>query len=196
LSSDILRSAASVGAWIASTHPLKTFAEPSAAARTFTGTHCACEGTPGALRVLIPAFECIGGRVSELDARSKTLYHAASVIVSNYLVALMEVGLRCYEAAGIERATALEMIAPLARESLDNALALTPAGALTGPIARGDASIVAEQLQALGTWDANTLGPYRELGLVALELARGRGVLCEAAAARLEALLGRREPDE
>src|SRR4051812_48502101 len=90
------------GAHVASVHPLKTFADPREAVRTFVGTYCAVEGDRAALDVLVPAFERIGGRVSEIDPRFKTIYHAASVIVCNYLTALLEVGLRCYERTGLD----------------------------------------------------------------------------------------------
>jgi len=190
LSSSELKAAVEAGASVASVHPLKSFADPRDAVRTFAGTYCAAEGERAALEVLRPAFERIGARVSEIDPQFKTVYHAASVIVCNYLVALMEAGLRCYEKAGIGRETASAMMEPLVRETVDNVFKLGTVKALTGPIARGDDAMVAQQLEALAAWDARIGVIYRELGAVALELARAQGEAGAAALERLRELLG------
>jgi predicted short-subunit dehydrogenase-like oxidoreductase (DUF2520 family) len=169
--------AAAVGdkAAVASVHPLKSFADPLAAAQTFDSTYCAAEGDAAALAVLKPAFQRGGGRVAEIDPAFKTIYHAASVIVCNYLTALMEVGLRSYEKSGFKRGDALELMEPLVRETLDNVFRLGTIDALTGPIARGDHAVVARQVDALNAWDPRIAEIYKQLGAVAVELARARG---------------------
>ena len=175
LASDELRAARDAGAEVASIHPLKSFADAAAAARSFAGTYCVAEGSDAARDALLPAFAAIGARVSLIDAAAKPLYHAASVIVCNYLTALMEAGLQCYEQAGLPRATASAMMEPLVRETVDNVFALGTAGALTGPIARGDHGVVARQMAALEGFDARIAAVYRALGTIAVELARARG---------------------
>jgi predicted short-subunit dehydrogenase-like oxidoreductase (DUF2520 family) len=189
LPSSALASVVALGATIASVHPLKSFADSRAAARTFDGTHCAAEGDNAALDVLVPAFAAVGGRVSRIDPQHKTIYHAASVVASNYLAALMEVALRCYEKAGLDRDTAAQMMGPLARETLENVLSMGTARALTGPVARGDDEVVRRHLEALATWDEGIVSIYRELGTVALDLARQRGEADSAALQRIETLL-------
>ena len=193
LSSAELEPAAKRGARVASVHPLKSFAEPHAAVENFAQTWCAAEGDGAALAVLRPAFERIGAHIVEIDPRSKPAYHAASVMVSNYLVALMEAGLRCYENAGIPREAAGAMMQPLVRETVENVFKLGTIKALTGPIARGDDAVVAQQLAALTRWDARIANLYRELGAVALDLARLQGESRTAALERMERLFGRRE---
>jgi predicted short-subunit dehydrogenase-like oxidoreductase (DUF2520 family) len=189
LPSSELTSVVALGARVASVHPLKSFADPHAAVRTFAGTYCAAEGDRAALDVLVPAFEAIGGRVSEIEPQYKTIYHAASVIVCNYLAALLETGLRCYERAGLERDTATRMMEPLVRETLDNVLSIGTARALTGPIARGDDEVVKRHLAALDAWNERIAAIYRDLGAVALALARERDEADADALLRIEALL-------
>lgn len=189
LASSELKPAVAAGASVASVHPLKSFAEPQDAVRTFTGTYCAAEGDRAALGVLQPAFEHIGARVSAIDPRFKILYHAASVLVCNDLTALFEAGLRAYEKSGLARETALVMMEPLVRETVDNVFRLGPAKALTGPVARGDDAVVAHQLEALSAWDARVTAIYRTLGAVALDLARARGEADAGALERLRVLL-------
>jgi predicted short-subunit dehydrogenase-like oxidoreductase (DUF2520 family) len=123
-----------------------------------------------------------------MDAAGKTLYHAAAVLMCNDLVALLEAGLRSAEAAGLARGAALEMFAPLVRETLDNVFRLGPARALTGPVLRGDAAVVQAQHGALEALDPRLAGVYRALAVVALELARAQGAN-PAALAAVDAVL-------
>jgi predicted short-subunit dehydrogenase-like oxidoreductase (DUF2520 family) len=174
-SSALLQPLSATGARVASVHPLKTFAEPARAVTSFTGTWCTIEGDTAALALLRPLFEQLGARVVQIDAAGKTLYHAASVLVCNDLTALMEAGLRSYESAGLDRVTAQAMMEPLVRETLDNVLALGTVRALTGPVARGDAAVVARQLTALNALDPRIADAYRALNAIALDLARTQG---------------------
>lgn len=183
--SSLLAPLAATGALIASVHPLKSFADPEAAVTGFKSTYCAAEGDAAALAVLTPLFEQLGARVTVIDPGGKTLYHAASVLVCNDLTALMEAGLLAYERAGIERNTAQKMMEPLVRETLDNVFALGTTRALTGPVARGDAEVLARQLAALNTLDPRIAEAYRALNRIALDLARAQG---GASAAALDAV--------
>jgi len=185
LSSEVLAPLKAAGAYVASLHPLKSFADPAIAVTTFAGTYCAAEGDDAALKVISPLFEKLGARVSRIDAAGKTLYHAGSVLVCNALTALMETGLRAYESAGLERAAAQAMMEPLVRETLDNVFALGTTRALTGPVARGDAAVVARQLAALQALDPRIAEAYRALNDIALDLARRQG---GASAAALDAV--------
>lgn len=177
------------GAFVASAHPLKSFAEPEQAAASFAGTWCGVEGDEAALAVLRPAWEAIGARLFAIDPAFKTVYHAASVVVSNYLTALMEVGIRCFDRAGLPRETAMQVMEPLARTALDQVFRLGTARALTGPVARGDYVVVARQIGALRDWDESVGELYRRLGEVALELSREQGLAKPGALERLEEVL-------
>jgi predicted short-subunit dehydrogenase-like oxidoreductase (DUF2520 family) len=138
---------------------------------------------------LKPAFERIGARVFEIEPSAKTLYHAAGVIVCNYLTALLDTGARCYEKAGIARGDAMRMMQPLVRETLDNVFALGPARALTGPIARGDIDVVGRQVEAVEKADPRIAAVYRELGKVAVELAHEQGGADAGALKAIERIL-------
>jgi predicted short-subunit dehydrogenase-like oxidoreductase (DUF2520 family) len=174
LSSAVLAPLRERGAVVASIHPLKSFAEPVRAVESFAGTPCAAEGDAAAVALLKPAFERIGAVVFAFDAARKTEYHAAGVLASNDLVALLEAALRCYAKAGFARDDALRLMEPLVRETVDNVFRLGPAAALTGPVARGDAAVVARQRAALAS-HPELAAVYRELGRIALELAREQG---------------------
>lgn len=183
--SGLLAPLAAAGALVAGVHPLKSFADPVIAVQSFSGTYCAAEGDAAALAVLMPLFERLGAQVAVIDPAGKTLYHAASVLVCNDLTALMEAGLRAYEQAGIKRDVAQMMMEPLVRETLDNIFMLGTTRALTGPVARGDAEVLARQLAALTALDPRVADAYRALNHIALDLARAQG---GASAASLDAV--------
>ncbi len=186
LSSELLAPARERGASIAGIHPVKSFADPAVAVKTFSGTFCAVEGDPAACEVLADCLHRCGANTFSVKPDQKTIYHAASVIVCNYLTALMEVGLRCYEKAGIPTDTAVRIIEPIARETLDNVFRLGPAEALTGPIARGEPSVVERQCEALGSWDEKIERVYKSLGQIAVQIAAAGGNVPDDALAAIE----------
>jgi predicted short-subunit dehydrogenase-like oxidoreductase (DUF2520 family) len=171
-SSAVLHSAAEKGAFTASVHPVRSFADPEGVARDFAGTLCGIEGDARALALLEPALAAIGARPVPIDAAAKTAYHAASVFASNYLVTVLDAALRAYQAAGIPQQVALELARPLATETLENVFRLGPRAALSGPIARGDLATVARQQDALDDWDGPTGDLYRALALATTALAK------------------------
>jgi predicted short-subunit dehydrogenase-like oxidoreductase (DUF2520 family) len=177
LGSDILEPARARDAQLASVHPLKTFADPATAAASFEGTACGLEGDAEACQRLERLMTEAGGRVFRLQPGGKLLYHAGSVIACNYLTALMDMAVQCQEASGLTRAQALELLLPMARETLENIARFGHEKALTGPISRGDAGLVARQAEAVGNWNPQVGVVYNALGLAAVELARRRGGL-------------------
>jgi predicted short-subunit dehydrogenase-like oxidoreductase (DUF2520 family) len=170
LPSSILNSVTKTGALIASIHPIKSFADPDLCIINFLGTFCGVEGDETAVTELEIAFHAIGGKTFNINSANKTFYHAASVVVSNYLTALVELGVQTYVKAGLTREEALQIIAPIAHGMITNIVQLDTANALTGPIARGDVSTVNTQLNAFQNWKPEFGELYRLLGGIALDL--------------------------
>lgn len=158
-----LQAARAAGAHVASAHPVRSFADPQAVAADFAGTFCGIEGDAQALALLEPAFAAIGARLVRIDPAAKTVYHAAAVFASNYLVTVLDAALRAYEAAGVPADVARELAQPLATEALANVFRLGPEAALSGPVARGDFATVARQQEAVTRWDAATGRLYEAL---------------------------------
>ena len=167
-----LQAARAAGAHVASVHPVRSFADPQAVAADFAGTFCGIEGDQEALALLEPAFAAIGARLVRIDPAAKTVYHAAAVFASNYLVTVVDAALRAYEAAGVPASVARELAQPLATEALANVFRLGPEAALSGPVARGDFATVARQQEAVTRWDAATGRLYEALVPPTAELAR------------------------
>lgn len=176
LGSADLHAVTAFGARVASVHPVKSFATVENAVASFPGTFCAIEGDSDACEMLAPAFQRLGAEIFTISREQKAIYHAATVLASNSMTALLEVSLRCLERAGLVREQGLKILAPLATGALHNVLTQGPVQALTGPMARGDAQTVAKQRAALSAWDANVAALYVQLGAVTLELAVQQGL--------------------
>lgn len=170
LASHLLAPLRGQGAHIASIHPLKSFADPALAITDFAGTYCGHEGDSPALDTLLPLFHGLGAQCFPIDSANKTLYHAGAVLACNALVALMHAALQSMAAAGVPPETAWPALRPLIDGTLSNLDRLGPAGALTGPIARGDTATVARQLTALHKLDPQLGNAYATLGKACLAL--------------------------
>jgi predicted short-subunit dehydrogenase-like oxidoreductase (DUF2520 family) len=98
-------------------------------------------------------------RPFEVSAEDRAAYHAAASIASNFLVTLEAAAERLAATAGVPR----EALAPLARAAVDNWAGLGAHDALTGPIARGDADVVARQREAVAARTPDLLGLFDAL---------------------------------
>lgn len=174
LPSSVLKPAAERGAAIASIHPIRSFASPEQAANSFAGTFCGMEGESAALDLLVGAFAAIGGKTVAVDAEFKSVYHAAAVFASNYLVTLLDVAVQAYGRAGISEEVALQLMEPLVRGTVDNIFRLGPTDALTGPIARGDIATAVTQYRAVNAWNEQHGALYRQLAKQTADVAARR----------------------
>lgn len=133
----------------------------------FRGATCAIDGSSeralGIARALAERLQMTPRMIGPDD---RALYHAAASAASNFLVTLEGMAERLAGQAGIERAA----LGPLVRAAVENWIARGAAGALTGPIARGDEETAARQRAAVAAsapdlvplWDALATGT-REL---------------------------------
>jgi predicted short-subunit dehydrogenase-like oxidoreductase (DUF2520 family) len=112
-------------------HPLVPLPDETIGSRRLTsGITFAVAGDPIARRLA----DSLGGRALEVDEDDRTAYHAAATIAANHLVALVGQVERVAATAGLP----LDAFAGLMRAALDDAVALGPRCALTGPAVRGD----------------------------------------------------------
>jgi len=123
---------------------------------TFTGTSMdvtrladCCFGitAPEPLRPVAEALVVeMGAEPVWILEQDRPLYHAGLAHGANHLVTLVAQAMELVSAAGVQEPRRL--VAPLLQAALDNALRLGD-GALTGPVARGDAGTVAAHLAQL-----------------------------------------------
>lgn len=152
-------------------HPLQAIAHAVTGADRLRGCWYAVSGDPVATAAARRILMALGGRTLEIPATHRARYHAAAVLVSNYLPVLLASGARLLAEAGVSPDDALEALLPLARGTLDNLAELGPGGALTGPVARGDVETVDLHLRVL---DSRERSLYLTLGREMLRVAGDR----------------------
>lgn len=172
LASAELQPLQALGWQLASAHCILSFATPEVALRQFAGTPCGLEGDTGALAQLQPVLTTIGAQCFTVAADKKVLYHAAAVFATNFLPVLQAQAEALWRDSGVPDELLPQLRQTLLRNAVDNLLELGPAGALTGPAARGDTALVQRQGQAVAQWDATAGAAYRALSELARRLAR------------------------
>jgi predicted short-subunit dehydrogenase-like oxidoreductase (DUF2520 family) len=163
---------AALGWHTASAHCILSFAAAEVAVAQFPGTACALEGDATARAVLHSAFSTLQARCFEVQSQDKLLYHAAAVFATNFLPVIQNVAEDAWRASGVPGDLLPGLRAALLHNAVANITRLGPAGALTGPAARGDVAAIARQAVAVTQWDAQAGAAYEALSALALRMAK------------------------
>jgi predicted short-subunit dehydrogenase-like oxidoreductase (DUF2520 family) len=181
-----LNSLADAGCSVGGLHPLVAVPNRADGARLLRGAWWGIEGEGTARKLAESIVESTGGRTLPIPRDGRALYHAAAVLVSNGLVALLAAAETLMSQAGVPVQQARSALTELAAGALAAVRVTGPVAALTGPVARGDVETVRVHLARLSGHERDV---YCALGRGALALARQRG-LDPGAAAALATLLG------
>jgi predicted short-subunit dehydrogenase-like oxidoreductase (DUF2520 family) len=173
---------------IASAHPLQTFAHPPTSLK---GVHWFVQGDYQAIPVLADFINSLCGQLNVISAEDKTLYHAASVMASNYMTALIDTAIDLMQEASIPYLSANEALQPLITTVLKNVFEQGAAKALSGPISRGDVETVSRHLEAICQRDESIAEIYKVLGKRTVELALKDQRINQEAAGKLANVLER-----
>lgn len=169
-------------------HPLKLLAGDAGLA----GVHVGIE----AVDAHRPALQDLAHRLglvplalpSPMSAQARAAYHAAANLAASGVLAVLAEAGALWAAAGLAAGDALPALLPLTRGALDTAGARGLAGAVSGPVARGDAGVLARHLDALQSAGLPD-DLLRALTRRQLALAEAAGRLDGAQSAALLALL-------
>lgn len=150
LNSDGLKSLKNKGCYVASVHPMRSFAQPELSIKQFEGTYCAIEGDIKAVLILSKLINLIGGITFKINKKKKILYHAAGVFASNYLIGFAHIAQNCLIKSGVNKKIAIKIVISLMKSTVGNLEeTLSPMRSLTGPIKRGDCATVDNHLKKL-----------------------------------------------
>ena len=168
LGADVLAPLHGRGYSIGTFHPLQSIPSPLAGPDRFKDSFFAISGEPEALSLARRLAAQLGGAPITVPTSGRPLYHAAAVMVSNYLVTLLDAGARLFQRAGASPDDAEAALVALARGTLENVQEMGAESALTGPLMRGDIETVELHLRAMGPEDAAFYAALgrRTLGLV------------------------------
>lgn len=179
---EVLSPLSALSVAIGSIHPLQTFARLAApgAPASIASALCAYEGDEEALPRLERIARDMGGTPFLIRPESKPLYHAAAALASNAVVALLSVASGVLSRLGLGPEAALEALLPLVRGTIANLESAGLPGALTGPIARGDADVVRRHLASLAAAEPAAHAAYVALSDETIRVARRKGSLSPA----------------
>lgn len=185
-----LGKAARDGAITGGFHPLQAFGDTEAAIRSLPGctiTVEADEPLNATLVALAGRLEC---RVNRLPPGSRGHYHAAAGYASQFINVLLREASKIWQSWGATEEDAVKALLPLVRGTLSAVESAGLAGAIPGPVSRGDIASVGKHVAALGRLDPEILRFYRALCSHTIPLALERGSLDQETAARIRRVLG------
>lgn len=132
-----------------SIHPMFPFNSKTIPYETMQSAFFTVEGDEEKRNDLVSMIQGFGNQVKVLDSKNKTSYHAASVMASNQVVALMEMAVTLLKKCQFSEREALDALRPLALKNLENILTVGTTKALTGPVERNDVETVKKHLRDL-----------------------------------------------
>lgn len=168
------------GATVFSFHPLQTFPrdfDPRQILPTARGIYYAVDGLPDAVKKAKLFARKLGGYIIEISPEMRVFYHAACVVASNHLTALLSVVEVMFKQFGDQRQGFLEAFKPIIMATLHNVEVTSPTAALSGPIARGGVETVAQHFTSVKRFAPELLPFFRTLTLETVKLAERKGSL-------------------
>lgn len=192
LGAEVLEPALAAGSQIGGFHPLVSFtSDVERSVEAIRGGTIALEGDDRLMSLLADMAEAIGGLPVRLPAGSKPAYHAAAVLASGGVVALLDAIVTLGRTVGLDERGSLAVYGRLMDQTLANARVLGVRAALTGPIARGDVGTLEAHLHALGRMAPDIVELYLAAARRELRLAEERGTLAPPEVASVRGALAK-----
>ena len=190
ITTEVFAPATALGAIGLAIHPAMTFTGLSMDLQRLNGTSFAVTGPAPFLPIAQALVVEMGGEPVHVAEADRALYHAALAHAS-HLVTILGQAQQMLASIGIEDPA--HYMGPLVRAAVDNALA-SGEGALTGPVARGDAGTVAAHMRALGEYaqgekTGDITDSYAALAHATAKRAHNRGLLNDEQLERIESLV-------
>jgi predicted short-subunit dehydrogenase-like oxidoreductase (DUF2520 family) len=169
LSSSVLAPLRNKGCNIGSFHPPKAFPSEILDEQAFNQVMCVIEGDDPVCQWLTSTFKQLGAHLLTIEPQAKPLYHAASVVASNYLVTLAHYSQQLMLEAGIEENDAKSIVVQLMQSSVMNLQQKQLVrDALTGPLVRGDLQTISKHLQSICSDEIQKL--YKTMAMATLPM--------------------------
>jgi predicted short-subunit dehydrogenase-like oxidoreductase (DUF2520 family) len=170
-----------------SMHPAFVF-PPARCTSIPPGVFFAIGGTEEAIKKAKEHVALLKGNPVEIAPDKRAVYHAAMVMSSNYIVALLAQAREILETTGLDFKEIERLLFSLADSAMDRAKKLGLEHSLSGPIRRGDVGTVKDHMNAIKDIPmAKEL--YISAGLATVELASKQPGFCKDTALTLKELL-------
>jgi predicted short-subunit dehydrogenase-like oxidoreductase (DUF2520 family) len=172
-----------------SLHPVAPFADAASGLRAMAGAPAVIDGDASSMRLLRRLCELLSLVPVPWAGTDRAAYHAACALAANGLTALYGLCQDVFATAGgFPAEERRRLVDALMEAALRGSSERGAVAALSGPVRRGDADVVAAHVQSLGRLLPAALPTYRALMQRALELAVAAGLKPDAVAAVQQAL--------
>jgi predicted short-subunit dehydrogenase-like oxidoreductase (DUF2520 family) len=112
LTSGVLKSIKRLGFPVGSLHPLVSISRHQQNVQPFSAVYFSLEGDAGAVRLGKQLVRTVKGRSFVIQTRNKPLYHAAALMASPNLTALVDIAIEMMTRSGIRPSQARRMLLP------------------------------------------------------------------------------------
>ena len=163
------------GAAIGLLHPFQCLGQDASDLDLLAGSWARVEGCTRGRRLAEQLALDLALRLlplEELTAEQRIGYHVAASLASNDLVAVLSLARDLLTELGLDPTVAEQAITAIAEGTTRQLAHGGVASALTGPVIRGDASVVSEHLRILGRRNADHAAIHRGLAQRLLKLAQ------------------------
>ena len=159
------------GALVGGFHPLQIFSDPDRAIDLLAGATVAIEGPLPLDEALRAIAVTLGMKPLRLPEGARAAYHGGAGFAASFVVSMIEEAVAMWSTFGITERDALSALLPLARGTIEAVAGRGVAGAVSGPISRGDVGVVVRHLAAFDAEGADHGRLYRELARRQVKLA-------------------------
>ena len=171
---DPLQKASDAGAHAGALHPVQACPDLDSALRNLPGSVWGVTSSPAAAEWSEAFVASVGGTTVTVREDDRPLWHAAAVITSNGIAALLAGGEAILEQLDVPEPQ--DVLGPLARGTLDNAVSGGGGGAtLTGPVVRGELDSVREHFVRLKAADERFADFYAMVSSLIVQAAERAG---------------------
>jgi len=170
----LLDAARRQGALTGGFHPLFLFSGTAADCERLRGASITLEA-PGALKERLTALvHALGCTPLEIPSGARMLYHASANYAASFVLCSLRETVDVWASFGVSEAEVLSALWPMLEGTIKTARERGLVGALAGPVSRGDAAVVAKQLEQLKRLGGDHAALYALMTRRAVRLARER----------------------
>ncbi|HEX7684238.1 MAG TPA: DUF2520 domain-containing protein [Trinickia sp.] len=171
---DVLAPARAQGALIGGFHPLYLFSGDPIDIERLAGCSVTIEAQGELASTLDALARSLRCEVLTLPGEHRMLYHGAAHYAASFALAALAEAVDVWRTLGFAEEQSLRALLPMLAGTVEAARAKGLAGALAGPVSRGDAAVLERQLSAFESLGADHAALYALLTRRALSLARSR----------------------
>ena len=173
LSSKIFSNIEQLGAYGYSIHPMYAFSDKYNSYINFNQATITIEGSEKYLNYFNDLFSRLGNSVKVISKDNKSIYHAASVVVSNHVIGLVQFAVNLLGRCGFDNNEAIEALYPLMSNNILNIRNDGLTKSLTGPVERNDIDTIKNHINNLDEEDKEL---YRLLTKRIIKIAKAKNI--------------------